>query len=251
MRKLIAALAGAALLMASASAMATVVNQFGSEPNLQQVLNSITEGGTSNVNAFTDFINDPGDAYWTTGGTGISSATMIIEIAGNAGTNSFGIYDSSNASNQAVLFGGGASAGSKMVLTFGNFGSGHNLLVSNLLSGTFYTFGSSTFGFYFNNGEGTFYSDSSLNPDNGYDHMVAYASQGGNVQLPGNLTYTPWMANEFILGFEDTYGGGDYDYNDMVLMVESVAPVPEPGTMLLLGAGFLGLAIYGKRRKNS
>lgn len=30
-----------------------------------------------------------------------------------------------------------------------------------------------------------------------------------------------------------------------------VAPVPEPGTMILLGAGFLGLAIYGKRRKNA
>lgn len=30
-----------------------------------------------------------------------------------------------------------------------------------------------------------------------------------------------------------------------------VAPVPEPGTMVLLGAGFLCLAIYGKRRKNA
>lgn len=30
-----------------------------------------------------------------------------------------------------------------------------------------------------------------------------------------------------------------------------MTPVPEPGTMMLLGAGFLGLAIYGKRRKNA
>lgn len=27
--------------------------------------------------------------------------------------------------------------------------------------------------------------------------------------------------------------------------------VPEPGTMMLVGAGFLGLAVYGKRRKNA
>jgi hypothetical protein len=31
----------------------------------------------------------------------------------------------------------------------------------------------------------------------------------------------------------------------------TAAPVPEPGTVMLLGAGFFGLAIYGKRRKNA
>ena len=29
------------------------------------------------------------------------------------------------------------------------------------------------------------------------------------------------------------------------------APVPEPGTIVLLGAGFLGIAVYGKRRQNA
>ncbi|MBV5338835.1 MAG: PEP-CTERM sorting domain-containing protein [Deltaproteobacteria bacterium] len=31
---------------------------------------------------------------------------------------------------------------------------------------------------------------------------------------------------------------------------ETVAPVPEPGTMMLFGIGMLGLAVYGKRRMN-
>jgi hypothetical protein len=32
-------------------------------------------------------------------------------------------------------------------------------------------------------------------------------------------------------------------------VIEQVPPIPEPSTLILLGAGFLGLAIYGKRRR--
>jgi hypothetical protein len=38
---------------------------------------------------------------------------------------------------------------------------------------------------------------------------------------------------------------------ESIFVGDGPAPVPEPGTMMLLGAGFLGLAVYGKRRKNA
>jgi len=38
---------------------------------------------------------------------------------------------------------------------------------------------------------------------------------------------------------------------DNIAVANTTAPVPEPGTMMLLGVGMLCLAVYGKRRQNS
>jgi hypothetical protein len=67
-----------------------------------------------------------------------------------------------------------------------------------------------------------------------------------------------FVTEHFIIAkLDDQLGGGDRDFNDMKIMgyaphgiqITSAAPVPEPTTMLLFGAGLVGLAAVGRRKK--
>jgi len=235
---LIAAL-GVGLL--AGSSWATPVNT--SEANGESSLETIFTNQGWAIDANSDQITT--DAYWqvsentTSGGW----ATMLIEIAGNSAVNTFGIYDQDG--NIQQLMGGSATTYSKVAITwneytglmsyqyldeYGNWGIQGSGITMN-----------QTFGFYIGvpSDPYYFYSDSDMN-NGDEDQMVTYAGTGTN----------GLSVNHYVIAFEDTaYSNSDKDFNDMVLLVESINPIPEPTTMLLFGAGLLSLAGIARRKQ--
>jgi hypothetical protein len=222
---------------------------------LQSQINAITVApsptlGISSVNANSDQMADGLDSYWSITGTGGSISTFVMEIAGQSGSNTFGIYEHGNVANYVELFSGTDTFnnGLSSLITLSMLADG-SIGLNNADTGIDFT--SHQFGYYLGTANGpTFYSDSSLN-QNGSDQMVAL--QGKNidtVQIPG-VSAGLWTNNEFVLAWEDKlYAGSDKDFNDLVVMVGSVLPVPEPGTLALLGLGIAGLGAARRRQKS-
>lgn len=221
------------------------------EKSLQTILNDITvvtasnPSGNSSVNTLTDAVREDYDSYWEMTASSGSIATFIIEITANSASLAFGLYDPTNIAEKAMIFAGGDTAGktAKVEIRAGGWVYVENVLTPVQLS-------SNLFGFYLGGNVGPWYSDSSLNP-NGSDQMLAY--QGPNddyVLLPGAGFAGEWTDNEFVLAWEDVlFASGDGDYNDLVLMIESVKPVPVPAAVLL---GMIGMSVAGlKLRKRA
>src|SRR5262249_14278658 len=134
MNKKITFALGAALL--AGQAWATPINLSGGEENLQQILDGITFGGHSSVNVQAD--QAAPDQLWSLGATGGAMSQIIIEIAGNAYSNSFGVYDAANPASKVTLFQGPYGAGAQSLLILKNDGS---VVIGDLTTWSFYDTG--------------------------------------------------------------------------------------------------------------
>lgn len=196
------------------------------------------------------------DELWSIAATGGSVNTIMFEVAGYRYRNTFGIYDPNDPYNRVQIFGGSdgpgdASQDSQRTLSISDTGlvsvmgwdNGNSV---NMGGGQF---SSSLFGYYLAGPGGTFFSQQNLNSD-GIDHMVSFQGNGEDVLQLAGFAGGTWDTDEYILAWEDLASPNwDWDYNDFVVMVDSVMPqgeVPLPAT---LGSFALGLGLLAARRR--
>lgn len=246
------AIAAALVAAGSHAHAACTFGSAGGEPQHQGVFNSILGAGAPS--AMADCVADGADAAWTTvGSTG--GIDIVLELAGNAQSNTFGLYDLNAPNRRLTIFEGNDGTSAEATIRLRQMGDGtwraSVLEFNNPDDVTGWThlgnLTTSAFGFYLGTAsQGTFFSQTARNTDL-VDHMYAYRGNGAAF-VGGPLAGTLFTPQDYLLAWEDLFGGGDLDYQDFVLVVQDIRPVPLPPAVWLLASGLIGLAGVARRR---
>jgi hypothetical protein len=211
------------------------------EPTLQSILDGLFGASWGSVLA-----NQSPFGLWRSATSAATTIpTIVAEFAANAPINRFGIWFGTDASNIFTydLLLGPSTVGTNAAISILNgsmtVGSS-NIADCSVLGGGKVNCGSATnalitpdrFGFYFQTGSGNrAFSIDALNPGS----------------APRVLSFQQGSTTNWALAYEDA---GDWDFNDMVVKIESIAPVPEASTLALMLSG-LGVVALAARRRSS
>ncbi len=188
-----------------------------------------------NIQVGATCLADTGDETFTindTDGTLDTITSFVVDR--NAGfANDFGFYDLNDSTNRLGIFSGVDPVLSAATIEWD--GSGYAVLGGGPMA----VFGSGAeFGIYSeNSGGNTWFSETALNAD-GVDHWLVFNTLATTSGFLGAMNLT--------FALDDQYGGGDQDFNDLVLgCIDCVSAdldrfnVPEPTPLALMGFGLL------------
>ncbi|MDE1921617.1 MAG: PEP-CTERM sorting domain-containing protein [Candidatus Omnitrophica bacterium] len=262
MKKLIlTALISMGFVLCNANAWAGLVtpNNSGTPNQVYQDINYVfNQAGlssyatlTSNADA-NSYEYTGSDSYWKELAPAGSSAAVAEISIGAANTNTLGVFKEGSSVPSSINYITPPETGLSIFL-----GTGTN---SNPFPGSIATSGTNGgFGFalqtvsHYNGQPSYWYSDSTLNSDSQL-HMLAYSLPqlaGTTFYVNNGSTTEPITlgSDTYLLAWEDSNGGGDFDYKDSVMLVTNVIPAPEPMTLVLFAVGVIALFGFAWRKR--